>query len=66
MRERTPFTRDLLASLPQLKLLVTTGKANASIDLDAARDLGIVVCNTDSPASSTPELAWGLILSVLR
>lgn len=66
MRERTTFTRDLLASLPQLKLLVTTGKANASIDLDAARDLGIVVCNTDSPASSTPELAWGLILSVLR
>lgn len=66
MRERTPFTRSLLASLPQLKLLVSTGKANASIDLDAARDHGIVVCGTESPASSTPELAWGLILSVLR
>lgn len=66
MRERTPFPRSLLASLPQLKLLFSTGKANASIDLDAARDHGIVVCGTESPASSTPELAWGLILSVLR
>lgn len=66
MRERTPFPSSLFASLPQLKLLVTTGKANAAIDMDAARDHGVVVCNTESPASSTPELAWGLILSVLR
>lgn len=66
MRERTPFPSDVLERLPDLRLLVTTGMANASIDLEAARARGIVVCGTDSPASATPELAWGLILSVLR
>lgn len=66
MRERTAFTADRLARLPELRLLITTGMANAAIDLDAARALGIVVCGTDSPASPTPELTWGLILAVLR
>lgn len=37
MRERTPFTAERLSSLPNLKLLVTTGMSNASIDLDAER-----------------------------
>ena len=46
MRERTPFTAKRLASLTDLKLLVTTGMANASIDMDAARELGITVCGT--------------------
>ena len=36
MRERTPFTADVLTVLPSLRLLVTTGMTNASIDLDAA------------------------------
>ncbi|WP_062464710.1 D-2-hydroxyacid dehydrogenase family protein [Demequina soli] len=66
MRERTAFTAARVAALPDLRLLVTTGMANASIDLDAARERGIVVCGTESPATSTPELAWGLILAVLR
>lgn len=66
MRERTAFTASLLGRLPALKLLVTTGRANAAIDLDAARAHGVVVCGTNSPATATPELAWGLILSVLR
>ncbi|WP_354003905.1 hypothetical protein [Arthrobacter sp. zg-Y877] len=35
MRERTPFPASLLARLPRLKLLVTTGARNASIDLAA-------------------------------
>ena len=37
MRERTPFPRALLAQLPCLRWLVTTGSRNASIDVDAAR-----------------------------
>ena len=37
MRERTPFDQALLDRLPDLRLLVTTGMANASIDRDAAR-----------------------------
>ena len=66
MRERTPFTAARLAALPNLRLLVTTGMANASIDLAAARERGIVVCGTGSLLSPTAELAWGLILALLR
>ncbi|WP_152348144.1 D-2-hydroxyacid dehydrogenase family protein [Brevibacterium sp. CFH 10365] len=66
MRERTAFTAGRLAQLPDLRLLVTTGRVNASIDAEAARSQGIMVCGTESTTSATPELTWGLILSVLR
>jgi phosphoglycerate dehydrogenase-like enzyme len=66
MRERTPFTRARLARLPNLRLLVTTGMRNASIDVDAARELGITVCGTGSLGPPTAELAWALILALTR
>lgn len=66
MRERTPFTEERFARLPKLRLLVTTGMNNASIDLDAARRHGVTVCGTQSPATATPELTWALILSLVR
>lgn len=66
MRERTPFPRALLAELPQLKLLITTGMRNASIDVTAARELGITVCGTRGLGYPTAELTWGLILAVVR
>lgn len=66
MRERTPFTAERLALLPELRLLVTTGMANAALDLDAAREHGVTVCGTAGVASATPELTWGLILSLVR
>ncbi|MGH7918988.1 MAG: NAD(P)-dependent oxidoreductase, partial [Candidatus Dormibacteraceae bacterium] len=67
MRERTPFPATLLRSLPNLRLLVTTGMRNRSIDVAAAHELGITVSGTDGAMSrSTSELAWGLILSLLR
>jgi phosphoglycerate dehydrogenase-like enzyme len=67
MRERTRFADSLLSMMKDVKLLVTTGMRNASISLDAAGEHGITVCGTGSPATaSTAELAWGLILSVLR
>jgi phosphoglycerate dehydrogenase-like enzyme len=66
MRERTPFTRSLLARLPRLRLLVTTGMRNASIDLRAAADRGIVVCGTAGLPSPTAELTWALILALVR
>jgi phosphoglycerate dehydrogenase-like enzyme len=67
MRERTPFRRDLLERLPNLRLLVTTGMRNAAIDLAAATDLGILVCGTAGGPDSPPaELTWGLILALLR
>jgi len=66
MRERTPFPRRLLAELPQLKLLITTGMRNASIDVEAARDLGITVCGTRGVGYPTAELTWALILAMVR
>ncbi len=67
MRERTPFRRSLLARLPRLKLIVTAGLRNASIDMAAARELGITVCGAGNGATgSTAELTWALILGLLR
>jgi len=66
MRERTPFQRDLLARLPDLRLLVTTGMKNAAIDVPAAADLGITVCGTPLAGGSTVELTWALVMAVTR
>jgi phosphoglycerate dehydrogenase-like enzyme len=67
MRERTPFGRDLLERLPNLRLLVTTGMRNAAIDLKAATDLGILVCGTaGGPEAPPAELTWALILALVR
>lgn len=66
MRERTPLDRDLLDRLPDLRLVVTTGMRNASIDLAACRERGIPVCGTASSKTSTAELTWALVLGLLR
>ena len=67
MRERTRFDRELLAQLPDLKLLITTGLHNASIDLRAAAEHGVIVSGTSGPrTTNTAELAWALILSLVR
>src|SRR5262245_35517428 len=66
-RERPPSPRALFEPLPSLLLLVTTGMRNAAIDLEAATDLGIVVCGTAGGPDSPPaELTWGLILALIR
>ena len=44
MRERTVFDAKLLAALPKLKLLVTTGMKNSAIDMNTAQQHGITVC----------------------
>ena len=66
MRERTPFRRALIERLPNLKLLVTTGMRNASIDMAACADRGVTVCGTEGLGYPTAELAWGLILAMSR
>ncbi|GMA65064.1 hypothetical protein GCM10025859_55040 [Alicyclobacillus fastidiosus] len=68
MRERTPFTDVLFTRLPSLKLLVTTGMRNASIDLAAAARHGVTVCGTGgvSHSRATVELTWALILGLSR
>ncbi len=64
MRERTPLPAAILERLPNLKLIVTTGAHNASIDHAAAAARGVTVCGTGSVGYPTAELAWALILSL--
>ncbi|MGW8355258.1 D-2-hydroxyacid dehydrogenase family protein [Streptomyces wedmorensis] len=66
MRERTPFDAELLARLPRLRLLVTSGPRNASIDIAAARARGVVVCGTASSPEPPTELTWALLLGLAR
>ena len=66
MRERTPFPASLFERLPRLKLLVTTGRRNAAIDLEAAACRGVTVCGTGSPGHAAGELAFTLILALAR
>lgn len=66
MRERTPLDGALLAELPALKLLVTTGPFNAAIDVAAAQRLGITVSGTGGAVTPTVEHTWALILGLQR
>jgi phosphoglycerate dehydrogenase-like enzyme len=66
MRERTGFPRAVIDKLPNLKLLITTGLRNASIDVAAARERGIVVCGTPAVGSPTSGIAIGLMLELSR
>ncbi|MCQ4213672.1 D-2-hydroxyacid dehydrogenase family protein [Streptomyces longispororuber] len=66
MRERTPFPAELFGRLPKLKLLITTGLRNASIDLAAAAAHGVTVCGTPSNSEPPAELTWALLLGLAR
>ena len=66
MRERTPFPASVIERLDNLKLLITTGMRNASIDMDAAKARNITVCGTQGKGSPTSELAWALILGLMK
>ncbi|WP_216854489.1 Rossmann-fold NAD(P)-binding domain-containing protein [Pedobacter panaciterrae] len=66
MRERTPLSREILSSLPNLKLIVSTGRRNASIDAKAAEELGIAISITGYHASGAPEITWALLLAMAR
>jgi D-3-phosphoglycerate dehydrogenase len=66
MRERTPFRRNTIEALPNLKLLITTGARNASIDLAAAAERGVTVCGTGAFGHPTTGVTFGLILELTR
>jgi phosphoglycerate dehydrogenase-like enzyme len=66
MRERTPFPRAVIEKLPKLKLLITTGLRNASFDVAAAKERGVVVCGTPSVGNPTSGIAIGLMLELTR
>lgn len=57
----------LLASLPNLKIIATSGVGFDGIPLDAARSRGVIVTNTPGVLDAAVcELAIGLLLSLLR
>ncbi|MEK0416303.1 MAG: hypothetical protein RI949_309, partial [Pseudomonadota bacterium] len=64
MRERTKFPRQVLQRLPRLRLLVTTGMINRSIDVAAANDQGVLVCGTPWAEAATVEVTWAHILAL--
>ncbi|ASJ74168.1 D-2-hydroxyacid dehydrogenase family protein [Granulosicoccus antarcticus] len=66
MRERTPFPASLIKALPKLKLIITTGPRNLSIDMAAAAALHIPVCGTESRKTTTSEFAMLLMLTQSR
>jgi phosphoglycerate dehydrogenase-like enzyme len=66
MRERTGFPRAVIEKLPALKLLITTGLRNASIDVAAAKERGVTVCGTPSTGNPTSGIAIGLMLELTR
>jgi phosphoglycerate dehydrogenase-like enzyme len=66
MRERTPFDRTVFERLPALRLLVTTGMRNASIDLAAAAEHNVLVSGTRGLRTPTSELTWAMILGLIR
>jgi D-3-phosphoglycerate dehydrogenase len=66
MRERTPITKKIILNLKNLKLIITSGMRNKSIDFLAAKEKKILVCGTDSSSNSTAELTWALILGLAR
>ena len=66
MRERTPFTKNLISNLPNLKFILTSGMRNNSIDIKTAKEKKIKVCGTEINSNPTAELTWGLIIGLTR
>jgi phosphoglycerate dehydrogenase-like enzyme len=66
MRERTPLDAALIARLPKLRFIATTGMWNRSIDLDAAASRGIVVSGTQTSGSGTVQVTFALMLALLQ
>ena len=66
MRERTPITKDLIESLPNLKYIMTSGMRNNAIDLVTAKNKNIIICGTEINPNPAAEITWALILGLYR
>ena len=69
LRERTAAPRDLFVALPRLQLIAISSSRHRTLDLEAATECGIMVCNSPVPAEmqyGTPELAIALMLAATR
>ena len=66
MRERTVLSSSIINKLPRLKLVITTGMWNPSVDTNALNKRKIVFCGTENRIESTAELSWLLTQVVWR
>ena len=66
MRERTSLSGSLINKLSNLKLVVTSGMWNASVDTETLKEKQITYCGTETKIHSTAELAWALIMNSWR
>lgn len=73
VRERMSLPRSLFQRLPNLKLVTIIGMTLPNLDLAAATEHGVVVAHSNfaNPIyagvfNATPELTWGLMISVVR
>jgi glycerate dehydrogenase len=61
------LSRELLQGAPRLKLIAVAGTGTNHIDLLAARELGVAVCNVRGYCTaSVAQHVWGLILSLTQ
>lgn len=64
---RVELSRQLLRGAPKLKLVAVAGTGTNNIDVVAARELGVGVCNVRGYCtSSVVQHVWGLILSLTQ
>lgn len=62
-----PVSREMIASMPHLRLITNFGAGFNNIDLEACRERGIRVTNTPQPViEPTAELAFALMIDVAR
>ena len=66
MRERTSLSSSIIEKLPKLKLVITTGMWNPSVDINSLNQRKIIFCGTDNKIESTAELSWLLTQVVWR
>ena len=66
VRERTEINQELLARLPNLRLVSQTGKISNHIDLPACTESGVAVAEGIGSPVAPSELCWSLIMAASR
>ena len=66
MRERTKLSSSIINKLSKLKLVITSGMWNPSVDTNALNKRKIIFCGTENRIESTAELSWLLTQVVWR
>jgi len=66
IRERSRITARVVEALPELELIVQTGRLAGCIDLEACRHCGVEVREGSGNPIAPTEMTWALILAASR